>query len=68
VCAAPPRHPSPEGSPAATAAALVETLLLRDVLESDYSGIAELLDIPLGRVKSRIHSAHQIVQPLLAVR
>jgi RNA polymerase sigma-70 factor, ECF subfamily len=48
--------------------ALVEPLLLRDVQELDYSDIAELLDIPLGTVKSRIHSARQIVQPLLAVR
>lgn len=48
--------------------ALVEPLLLRDVQELEYSDIAELLDIPLGTVKSRIHSARQIVQPLLAVR
>ena len=27
--------------------------------------IASLLDIPVGTVKSRIHSARQIVQPLL---
>ena len=48
--------------------ALVEPLLLRDVQELEYADIAELLDIPLGTVKSRIHSARQIVQPLLAVR
>jgi RNA polymerase sigma-70 factor (ECF subfamily) len=48
--------------------ALVEPLLLRDVQELEYSDIAELLGIPLGTVKSRIHSARQIVQPLLAVR
>jgi RNA polymerase sigma-70 factor (ECF subfamily) len=46
--------------------ALVEPLLLRDVQELEYSDIADLLDIPLGTVKSRIHSARQIVQPLLA--
>ena len=45
--------------------ALVEPLLLRDVQELEYSDIANLLDIPVGTVKSRIHSARQIVQPLL---
>ena len=45
--------------------ALVEPLLLRDIQELDYADIAELLDIPVGTVKSRIHSARQIVQPLL---
>jgi RNA polymerase sigma-70 factor (ECF subfamily) len=48
--------------------ALVEPLLLRDVQELEYSDIADLLDIPLGTVKSRIHSARQFVQPLLAPR
>jgi RNA polymerase sigma-70 factor (ECF subfamily) len=48
--------------------ALVEPLLLRDVQELEYADIAELLDIPVGTVKSRIHSARQIVQPLLAAR
>jgi RNA polymerase sigma-70 factor (ECF subfamily) len=48
--------------------ALVEPLLLRDLQELEYSDIADLLDIPLGTVKSRIHSARQIVQPLLAPR
>ncbi|MGC4110413.1 MAG: RNA polymerase sigma factor [Nocardioides sp.] len=48
--------------------ALVEPLLLRDVQELEYSDIAALLDIPVGTVKSRIHSARQIVQPLLAAR
>jgi RNA polymerase sigma-70 factor (ECF subfamily) len=48
--------------------ALVEPLLLRDVQELDYADIAELLDIPVGTVKSRIHSARQIVQPLLTPR
>jgi RNA polymerase sigma-70 factor, ECF subfamily len=48
--------------------ALVEPLLLRDVQELEYSDIAELLDIPVGTVKSRIHSARQIVQPLLIPR
>ena len=48
--------------------ALVEPLLLRDIQELEYADIAELLDIPVGTVKSRIHSARRIVQPLLAVR
>jgi RNA polymerase sigma-70 factor, ECF subfamily len=48
--------------------ALVEPLLLRDIQELEYSDIADLLDIPLGTVKSRIHSARQIVQPLLSIR
>ncbi len=45
--------------------ALVEPLLLRDIQELEYSDIAHLLDIPIGTVKSRIHSARQFVQPLL---
>ena len=45
--------------------ALVEPLLLRDIQELEYADIAELLDIPVGTVKSRIHSARQIVQPML---
>jgi RNA polymerase sigma-70 factor (ECF subfamily) len=48
--------------------ALVEPLLLRDIQELEYSDIAGLLDIPVGTVKSRIHAARQIVQPLLAAR
>jgi RNA polymerase sigma-70 factor (ECF subfamily) len=48
--------------------ALVEPLLLRDVQELEYADIAELLDIPVGTVKSRIHSARQIVQPMLVAR
>ena len=45
--------------------ALVEPLVLRDVQELEYADIASLLEIPVGTVKSRIHSARQIVQPLL---
>jgi RNA polymerase sigma-70 factor, ECF subfamily len=48
--------------------ALVEPLLLRDIQELDYADIAALLEIPVGTVKSRIHSARQIVQPMLAPR
>lgn len=48
--------------------ALVEPLLLRDMQELEYADIAALLDIPVGTVKSRIHSARQFVQPLLIPR
>jgi RNA polymerase sigma-70 factor (ECF subfamily) len=48
--------------------ALVEPLLLRDIQELEYADIAALLDIPVGTVKSRIHSARQIVQPMLTPR
>jgi RNA polymerase sigma-70 factor (ECF subfamily) len=47
--------------------ALVEPLLLRDIQELEYADIAALLDIPVGTVKSRIHSARQIVQALLTL-
>src|SRR3954452_1371442 len=46
---------------------LVEPLVLRDVQELDYNEIAALLDIPLGTVKSRIHSARTAVRPLLKI-
>jgi len=46
---------------------LVEPLVLRDVQELSYADIAELLDIPVGTVKSRIHAARQAVRPLLGV-
>lgn len=46
---------------------LVEPLVLRDVQQLEYSEIAELLEIPVGTVKSRIHAARTAVRPLLAV-
>lgn len=46
---------------------LVEALVLRDIQELEYADIAELLDIPLGTVKSRIHQARQVIRPLLRV-
>lgn len=46
---------------------LVEPLVLRDVQHLDYREIAELLDLPLGTIKSRIHTARQTVRPLLRV-
>jgi RNA polymerase sigma-70 factor (ECF subfamily) len=51
----------------ATHPELVEPLVLRDVQELDYNEIAALLDVPLGTVKSRIHSARNAVRPLLKV-
>ena len=38
---------------------LVEPLVLRDVQELEYADIADLLEIPLGTVKSRIHAARR---------
>lgn len=46
---------------------LVEPLVLRDVQQLDYQEIATVLGVPLGTVKSRIHSARHAVRPLLAV-
>ena len=46
---------------------LIEPLVLRDVQELDYNEIARLLDVPLGTVKSRIHSARNAVRPLLKI-
>jgi RNA polymerase sigma-70 factor (ECF subfamily) len=51
----------------ATHPELVEPLVLRDVQELDYNEIAALLGVPLGTVKSRIHSARNAVRPLLKV-
>ena len=46
---------------------LVEPLVLRDVQQLDYNEISSLLAVPLGTVKSRIHSARKAVRPLLRV-
>jgi RNA polymerase sigma-70 factor (ECF subfamily) len=53
---------------AATHPLLVEALVLRDIQELDYSEIAQLMDLPLGTVKSRIHQARKTIQPLLTVK
>ncbi|MBU2698181.1 MULTISPECIES: RNA polymerase sigma factor [Pimelobacter] len=52
---------------ASTRPELVEPLVLRDIQELDYNEIAQLLDTPLGTIKSRIHHARQAVRPLLRV-
>jgi RNA polymerase sigma-70 factor (ECF subfamily) len=46
---------------------LVDPLVLRDIQHLGYHEIAELLDTPLGTVKSRIHAARQAIRPLLRV-
>lgn len=46
---------------------LAEAVVLRDVAQLDYSQIARLLNLPLGTVKSRIHTARQRLKPLLMV-
>jgi RNA polymerase sigma-70 factor, ECF subfamily len=45
---------------------LVEPLLLRDVHGLAYDEIAQLLDVPLGTVKARIHHGRKLTRPLLA--
>jgi RNA polymerase sigma-70 factor (ECF subfamily) len=46
---------------------LVQPLVLRDVSGLEYQDIADLLGVPLGTVKSRIHHARAYVRPLLRV-
>jgi len=43
----------------------VEPLLLRDVYDLPYDEIADLLDVPLGTVKARIHHGRQLTRALL---
>ncbi len=47
---------------------LVGPLVLRDIAQLDYAEIAKVLDVPLGTVKSRIHTARAYVRPLLQAR
>lgn len=42
-----------------------EPVMLRDVLGMDYSEIAEVIGVPVGTVKSRIHEGRQNLQRLL---
>ncbi|MFP4355312.1 MAG: sigma-70 family RNA polymerase sigma factor [Phycisphaerae bacterium] len=39
---------------------------LRDIEEMDYAGIAEVLDLPVGTVKSRLHRARCLLKDKLA--
>ncbi len=48
-------------------ALLVEPVVLRDVSQLPYAEIAELLDLPVSTVKSRIHDARVRLRPLLSV-
>ena len=40
-------------------------VVLRDVEELDYGTIAEILDVPTGTVKSRIHRGRTMLRELL---
>ncbi|MFW6061391.1 MAG: sigma-70 family RNA polymerase sigma factor [Planctomycetota bacterium] len=73
------RRPSPDAAATASEshrivlAALEEldedyrvVVLLRDLEEMDYAGIAAVLDLPVGTVKSRIHRARLILREKLA--
>lgn len=40
-------------------------VLLRDVEEMDYAQIGEILDVPVGTVKSRIHRGRMMLRELL---
>jgi RNA polymerase sigma factor (sigma-70 family) len=44
---------------------LAQALVLRDIVQLDYSEVAEQLKIPLGTAKSRIHQARKYVQGVL---
>lgn len=44
---------------------LVEPVLMRDLCELEYSDIADLLGIPLGTVKSRIHDGREQMRKVL---
>jgi RNA polymerase sigma-70 factor (ECF subfamily) len=40
--------------------------ILRDMENMDYAGIAEVLAVPVGTVKSRLHRARSILKQKLA--
>jgi RNA polymerase sigma-70 factor, ECF subfamily len=41
-------------------------ILLRDLQDVPYEDVAEMLDIPVGTVKSRLHRARQALKASLA--
>lgn len=43
-------------------------VVLRDVEDMDYSEIAEVLGVPVGTVKSRIHRARMMLRKILSAR
>jgi RNA polymerase sigma-70 factor (ECF subfamily) len=45
--------------------ALVESFVLRDLGDLTYVQVAEILDVPLGTVKDRIHQARRFMRGLL---
>ena len=44
---------------------MVEPVFLRDLCELGYDDIAELLDVPVGTVKSRIHDGRNQLRAAL---
>jgi RNA polymerase sigma-70 factor (ECF subfamily) len=40
-------------------------VILKDIEEMDYAAIAEVLDVPIGTVKSRIHRGRLMLRDLL---
>ncbi len=47
---------------------VIEPVLLRDLAELDYAEIAELLDVPVGTIKSRIHEGRNELRRQLSER
>ena len=43
-------------------------VILRDIQGKSYDEIAEVLHLPLGTVKARIHRARNMIQQMLAAR
>ncbi len=40
-------------------------VVLRDIEEMDYAGMADILDVPIGTIKSRLHRARSILRDKL---